>query len=58
MEKKAYVMPTVQADTVQPLCYICGDNSIPSGGTGGPGIAEGKEREDEKAQDDSWGSLW
>lgn len=51
-------MPTVQADTVQPLCYICGDNSIPSGGSGGPGIAEGKERKDDETPNNDWGNLW
>lgn len=38
--------------------FMAGDNSIPFGGEDGPGIAEGKERQDSAEQNDDWGSLW
>ena len=58
MHKKTYITPLLQTDSVLTRCYICGDNSIPGGGEGGPGIAEGKERKDDENPDNGWGSLW
>lgn len=48
----------MQMSTPMSEIYMAGDNSIPSGGTGGPGIAEGKERKEEEESDNGWGSLW
>ncbi|MCR4614266.1 MAG: hypothetical protein K5778_09715 [Bacteroidaceae bacterium] len=58
MNKKAYIIPLVQVTPADCLdTYCAGENSIPGGGEGGPGIAEGKERKDE-TDDNDWGSLW
>lgn len=58
MNKKAYIIPLVKV-TRTDCCeqYCAGENSIPGGEGGGPGIAEGKERKEEK-NDNGWGNLW
>ena len=56
--KKAYILPLMQVSMPKMDNYMAGVNSIPEGEGGGPGIAEGKERQDDKVKDDSWGSLW
>lgn len=58
MNKKAYIVPLVNV-THTNLCeqYCAGENSIPGGEGGGPGIAEGKERKEE-SYDNDWGNLW
>lgn len=38
--------------------YCAGQNSIPFGGEDGPGMADGKERQDKEEPDNDWGSLW
>ena len=68
MKKKQYVQPLMESDTCSTLnAYMAGDNSIPYGGGDGPGIAEGKEREesnvneiseDKSEEENSWGNLW
>ena len=59
MKKKQYVQPLMESDTCSTLnAYMAGDNSIPYGGGDGPGIAEGKERNEQEEKDSSWGNLW
>jgi hypothetical protein len=38
--------------------YICGENSLPYGGSEGSGIAETKERNDDTDAPTGWGDLW
>ena len=59
MKKKKYIMPSTEVDNCFVITpYMAGDNSVPWGGDDGPGIAEGKERNDEDKEDSSWGNLW
>lgn len=57
MEKKTYQMPMLTLTSVQQKLSLC-SASLPGGGEGGPGIAEGKERDDQKEEDNKWGNLW
>lgn len=57
MEKKTYQMPMLIEISVQQKLSLC-SASLPGGGEGGPGIAEGKERDDQKEEDNKWGNLW
>lgn len=55
MNKKMFVSPEVrviEASTTNLICYT----TIGGGGEGGPGIAEGKDRD--KKDNKNWNSLW
>ncbi|MBR3442791.1 MAG: hypothetical protein IKG96_03945 [Bacteroidaceae bacterium] len=58
MNKKAYIMPLMGVSRFDFNDYCAGQNSIPYGEGDGPGIAEGKERQDKEEPDNDWGSLW
>ena len=59
MKKKLYIKRSLEFENCSALiAYMAGDNSVPWGGDDGPGIAEGKERNDEDKDDSSWGNLW
>ena len=71
MNKKTYQRPVLQTLSFTLTRYVCGDSSIPFGGQGGTGIAEGKERLDSEDvdidpsvleammnSDHQWGGLW
>jgi hypothetical protein len=49
-----YVLSEITTEQKLSIC----DKSLPGGGEGGPGIAEGKERDDQKEEDNKWGNLW
>lgn len=66
MKKKNYIQPSLESEKMMMNNPLMGDASLPSGGEGGPGIAEGKSREsqievvdeNEENVNYSWGDLW
>ncbi len=60
MKKTIYIAPLMNCKHVKLThVYMAGENSVSYGGTGGSGIAEGKERKDNtEDRDNGWGSLW
>ena len=59
MIRKTYQQPCLSTAMLQLLNYVCGNDSLPYGGAGGPRIAESKERNEEfESEPERWGNLW
>ena len=58
MKKKVYIQPEQCFIAIVNRGYICGENSLPYGGSEGSGVAETKERNDDTDAPTGWGNLW
>ncbi len=56
MEKKIYKTPLMDVQTSELLNMVC--KSLEEGEGDGPGIAEGKDRNDVQDDNSAWGNLW
>ena len=56
MEKKIYKAPLVEIQASELLNIVC--KSLEEGEGPGPGVAEGKDRNNEGEDDSTWGNLW